>query len=65
MLKRKKLMQFFSELEESDQLLEELQTEYLLSMNMFNTIQDMEFGNYYLMELDSFIPKLTNEDFRK
>jgi len=33
------------ELEESDQLLEDLQTKDPLSMNILNTIHDMEFGN--------------------
>lgn len=34
-------------------------------MNMLNTIHDMEFGNYCLIESKPFIPKLTNEDFRR
>jgi len=32
---------------------------------MLNTIYDVEFGNYFLMEPEPFIPKLTNEDFQK
>ena len=32
---------------------------------MLNIIYDVEFGNYYLMELEPFLPKLTNEGFRK
>lgn len=39
----------FNELEECDKFLKELQIEDPLSMNMLNTIHDMEFGNYCLI----------------
>jgi len=63
--KKDEVNAILSELEESDQLLEELQIEDLMSMNMLSTIYDMEFRNYYLMELELFISKLTSEDFKK
>lgn len=53
------------ELEGSDQLLEDLQVEDPFSMSMLNTIYDAEFGNYCLMESESFYPKLTNEKLIK
>lgn len=61
--KKEEICAIFCKLEELDQLLEELQIEDPYSMNMLNTIHDMEFKNYYLMESKPFIPKLTNEGF--
>jgi len=52
-------------LEGSDQLLEDLQVEDPFSMSMLSTIYDAEFGNYCLMEPESFYPKLTNEKLIK
>ena len=63
--KKEEVNAILSELEESDQLLDELQTKYPYSMNMLNIIYDMEFGNYYLMEPNPFIPRLTSKEFRK
>lgn len=61
--KKEEVCAILCELEETDQLLEKLQTEDPFTMNMLNTIHDMEFGNYFLIELKPFILKLTNEDF--
>ena len=61
--KKEEVNEVLCGLEESDQLLEDLQIKYPLSMNMLNTIYDMEFGNYCLMELEPFLPKLINESF--
>lgn len=63
--RKEKVNAVLNELKESDPILEELKIEDSYSLNMLNTIHDVEFGNYCLMELNSFVPKLTNEDFRK
>lgn len=62
--KKEEVSMVICELEEINQLLEELQIEDLFTMNILNTIHNMEFGNYYLMELKPFILKLTNEEMR-
>ena len=63
--KKEEVCAILGELEESNELLEELQTEDPYSMNMLNTIYDMEFGNYYLMKPKSFVSELTKENFQK
>lgn len=63
--KKEEVCAIFGELEESDELLEELQTKDPCSMSMLNTIYDLEFGNYYLIEPESFIPKLAREGLRR
>ena len=45
--------------------MEELQIEDLFTINIVNTIHDMEFENYYLMELKPFILELTNEGLQR
>jgi len=62
--KKEEVCAILGELEESDELLEELQTEDPYSMSMLNTIYDLEFGNYCLIESKSFILELTKGDFR-
>lgn len=63
--KKEEVNAVMCEMEESDQLLEELQIEDPFSMNMLDTIHNMEFGNYCLIELEPFITRLTNDDFWK
>jgi len=61
--KKEEVCTNFGKLEESDELLEELQIEDPCSMSMLNTIYDLEFGNYYLMEPESFTLELTRKYF--